>query len=519
MKIKNKVLKALAVTVAASTLFSAAACSMGGGTSDGTSNGGQTTGGTIRISLWESGWGREWLDTMATEFEKDNPEYKVKVDASASGGDITNLLPNPDQHDYDIIMGCNTDPSLYASYYELLDDVVNSKYKNESKTIGEKIGSELLSMLETSSGHYDKLCYGAGYYNIVYKTDIFEKYKYEVPKTTDQLVALVDKMRDVDEIVPFIHFTSGGYWHAMLWTWAIQYAGSESFYDMSENPTLAKLIDDENGIPQGLKVLGSILNNIKNYYTGSSGLEFSVAQSQFLAPAKKIGAEIAMMVNGGWMENELKNSEDELNDNVEVMKTPVVSSIIKKCDTINDDATLAAVIDAIDRNKTSYEGVSAEDFELIRTARGVEVTNAPGLEMCIPKYSDQKEGAKQFLRFFYSDKGLQIWFNKTHVKQFADFDDSSIQLDTSELSKFEKSQLVLSRKSVPVAEGRTHASHIIFVLGGASLTPGYDAPEYTAVMAQGSPETAEQVWTDIKANHNKNWKSYWSNAGLTAPQA
>lgn len=511
MKIRNKVVKALAVAMAMSTLGTATACSLGGG--------GETKEpGTIKITLWESGWGSEWLKAMAEEFEKDNPEYKVKWDASASGGDITNLLPNPDQHDYDIIMGCNTDPSLYASYYEILDDVVNSKYKNESKTIGEKIGPELLSMLETKDGHYDKLCFGAGYYNIIYKTDVFTKYEYEVPNTTDELVALVEQMNG--DVVPFIHFQNGGYWHAMLWTWAIQYAGSENFYDMSKNPTLAALVDDKNGIPQGLEVMGSLLNNIKNYYLGSSGLEFTQAQSQFLAPADKLGGvEIAMMVNGAWMENELKNSEDKLNDNISAMKTPVVSSIIEKCETIEDDATLSAVIDAVDKGKTSYEGVSAEDFELIRVARGVEVTNAPGLEMCIPNYSTEKEGAKQFLRFFYSDKGLKIWFEKTHIRQFADFDDSSISLDTSNLSKFEKSQFALARKSVPVAEGRTHASHDIFVLGGADLVAGYAAPGYAAALVQATPEKAADIWKAVKANQNKNWNSYWTNAGLTPPQA
>lgn len=509
MNMKRKLAKVLALAMTACTLGSATGCFLLP----------QETlePGTIYISLWDSGWGSDWLDEMAKEFSKEYPQYTVKYEASTAEGDITNLLPNPDQHQYDIIMGCNTNPTLYDAYYEKLDDVVNSRYKNESKTIGEKIGPELLSMLVNADGHYDKLCFGAGYYNIIYKTDIYENYEYEVPNTTDEFVTLVNQMRG-DDVVPFIHFVNGGYWHSMLWTWAIQYAGMKDFYSMSQNPTLAALVSDENGIPQGLDVLYALLGDINNYYTGSSGLDFTDAQSQFLAPAEKVGAEIAMMVNGGWMENELKNSEDKLNENVSVMKTPVVSSIINKCPTINDDETLSAVIDAIDKNKTSYEGVSAADFELIRTARKVEVSNAPGLEICIPNYCDEKEGAKEFVKFFYSDKGLKIWFDKTHVKQFADFDDSSIKLSTTGLSEFEKSQLELAKKSTPVAEGRPHSSHILFVKGGASLVAGYDNAGYVANMVKQPPENSKTIWANIKAKLNKDWTTYWKNAGLTAPE-
>lgn len=509
MNMKRKSAKVLALAMTVCSLGSAFGC-IGDSTPP-------LEPGTIYISLWDSGWGSEWLKEMAKEFSAENPQYKVKYEASAAEGSISSLLPNPDTHQYDIIMGCNTDPTLYDAYYENLDDVVNSKYKNESKTIGEKIGPELLSMLINAKGHYDKLCYGTGYYNIIYKTDIYEDYGYEVPNTTDELVALVDAMREEEDVVPFIHFVNGGYWHSMLWVWAIQYAGIEDFYAMSQKPTLAALSDDENGIPQGLDVLDKLLCNVDNYYTGSSGLEFSDAQSQFLSPDIG-GVKIAMMVNGGWMENELKNSEDELNQNVSVMKTPVVSAIINKCPTINDDATLSAVITAIDKNKTSYEGVSAEDFALIREARKVEVSNAPGLEICIPNYSDDIEGAKEFVRFFYSDKGLKIWFDKTHVRQFAEFDDSSIKLSTTGLSQFEESQLKLAKKSKPVAEGRPHSSHVLFEKGGASLVAGYDNAGYVARMVKQPPESAVTIWTNIKTQLNRDWTTYWKNAGLTAPE-
>ena len=56
-------------------------------------------------------------------------------------------------------------------------------------------------------------------------------------------------------------------------------------------------------------------------------------------------------------------------DTIKMMKTPVISSIIKQTSTINDDKTLSAVITAIDNGETSYPNVSAEDFQRILKAR------------------------------------------------------------------------------------------------------------------------------------------------------
>lgn len=472
--------------------------------------------GTISISLWESGWGAEWLYAMADAFNEEYPGYEMDIHASSSDGDITNQLPNPDQHEIDLFMGCNTDPELYAAYYEKLDDVVAGVNDGETRTVGDKIGSEMLSMIQNADGHYDKLYYGTGYISIMYKQDVFTAHGYEVPNTTDEMVALVEKMKS-DGVVPFIHFTNGGYWHCMLWTWAIQYAGAKDFYSLSQNPTLADLTDDENGIPQGLNALYSLIGDLDNYYSGSSSLDFSGAQSIYLSSAEEAGEEIAMMANGAWMENELKYSESDLNKTVKAMKTPVVSSIINKCTTISDDATLSAVISAIDSGKTSYSGVSEQDFNRIAVARSVEVTNAPGLEICIPNYSDNIEGAKEFVKFFFSDKALQIWFEKTNVRQFADFDDATLSYSDKNLSEFGKSQLAIMNSSNPVAEGRPHSSHKIFVAGGASLVAGFDNAGYAASMVSYPFKTDAQIWTAIKSNIESKWATYWQTAGLDVP--
>ena len=72
--------------------------------------------------------------------------------------------------------------------------------------------------------------------------------------------------------------------------------------------------------------------------------------------------------------------------------------------------------------------------------------------------------------------------------------------------------------SVPVAEGRPHSSHRIFIAGGASLVPGFDNAGYAASMVNYPPKSDSQIWTSIKQNFEKNWATYWKNAGFEVPE-
>lgn len=509
---KKKLAKAIAVAMSV--------CMLGGTVGGAVGCSGGRTDGTIKITAWKSGWGVDWLYSLAEEFEAEYPEYHVEIEASASGGDITTQMPAEGTHDYDLFLGCNSNPETYI-YYEVLDEVLDMVNPGETKTVGEKIGPEMLSMLINAEGHYDKLYYGTGYYTIMYKTDLFKKWGFKVPNTTKELAALFEDMKDCG-VVPSMHFQNGGYWHSLLWEWAIQYAGPENFYQLGADPKLSTLTDDNNGIKQGLDAMWSVLGNRKNYYQGSSSMIFTTAQTKFLLPSDRLGAEVAMMVNGSWLENEMRNSEDPLNTHIACMKTPVLSTVIDKCETINDDATLSKVIEAVDSGKTSYDGVSEADFNHIKTIRTYEVTNAPSLEFAIPNYAAGKEGAKKFVAYFYSDKGLKLFFEKTGIRQFASMDDESFVYDTTNLSEFQKSQLELMNRAKPIGEGMVHNSHEVFFLGGMSLTGNYGM-NYAGAMTNSTldypnGEPASVIWAGIKESLVTNWATCWGNAGLPVPE-
>jgi len=91
-------------------------------------------------------------------------------------------------------------------------------------------------------------------------------------------------------------------------------------------------------------------------------LTFTQAQAQLI-----LGNGL-MMVNGDWLENEMKSVEDEDENKYtfRMMNTPVVSAIIEKCETIADDATLSRVIDYVDGNLDRSEIADVSDADIAR---------------------------------------------------------------------------------------------------------------------------------------------------------
>ena len=143
-------------------------------------------------------------------------------------------------------------------------------------------------------------------------------------------------------------------------------AGGDVFFRYDEN-----MVKYE-GFLKALEFFEEMLKPA-NGYTHSKSVDFTFMdmQGQFL------GGQALMTINGDWLEREMINNYP--NAQIKMMKTPVLSSVIEKCDTINDDddATLSAVIAAIDNGATSYAGVSETDFAYIAEARNMQLVTEP----------------------------------------------------------------------------------------------------------------------------------------------
>ena len=127
-----------------------------------------------------------------------------------------------------------------------------------------------------------------------------------------------------------------------------------------------------------------------------------------------------------WLEIEMGTNFDSAN--VDMIKTPVVSSIVNRLSFGNDSSLtedqkddrlveLIKYVDAVDAGGTpalptyAAEATVENDIAIVTEARHYSyMAGGTDHQAYIPSYSQHIREAKEFLKFMYSDRGLQIYY-------------------------------------------------------------------------------------------------------------
>ena len=526
---KKTFVKLASAVLSALMIFSVAA-----GCSKSTEREVSNTATDIQVGYWNAGLGRAWLDKIIEQFETEYPQYDVTLQASAVLTEINANLMRETSDTVDVYLTYFTD-SNYEKYYSCLDeDLLDKSYGSETKTLRQKFNQDILDQEKRSDGKIYTLSYGGGYSSICYNTDIIDGTTYEVPNTTDELEILTFRLQG-NNITPWVHFAPEGYAQYLASAWQAQYDGLEYFNNnfltltdpvTGESPSKDVMLKKD-GRWEAIQTMASIfmpdtvLNN-------SNTMNHTNAQTRFLA------GDAAMMINGMWMMNEMEYSGK---DNISMMRTPVISSIVDHCDSIKGesggtaDRELSALIDDIDavtdgektRELTGDDSatvtgdgfnVTEKDYKRVQEARNIMYSNAVEHSLMIPTYTVAKEGALLFAQFLFSDEALKIYFDETHFSYPVYFSDESITLDQSSWSGFEKQLYQYYLTSIPVSN-RTCSRSAIFALGGTDDCANVQI--INQLTARGAAKkTADQIWAQIETAINDDWATWMSDAGLTA---
>lgn len=364
---------------------------------------------TLNIRVFEGGYGTDWINALKDEFVKENPDITVKVYPSTLRnqiqGDI-NVTKAEDQK-YDLYFSDYSDAMTHPDKYVELTDVYNYKSPGDDKTIGEKMNPFIMDNY-SHDGKYYYMNWGTTYYGIVYNTEILKDYG--IPRTTDELLELCAKLKQKG-IDSFIFGSDTNYWDEIYHDWWAQYSGREKYNlywegRVEKDGIYTSEIFEDRGRLEALKVIEEIITYDNGYIDlNSSGYGYMVAQKKFLE------GSCAMMVNGGWLENEMSDIFPNGSPvSLDFMDLPVISSIADNLSTVNDDETLRQVIDYIDGKAVQLpSGVSEEDAETVRVARNVQMLSGVIDIATIPATAYNKDLAKTFLKFMYSDKGIDIY--------------------------------------------------------------------------------------------------------------
>lgn len=337
--------------------------------------------GFLTDSLW---------DTFFKGFQEDHPKWKIKRDLNPKATDISQArLLSGDPAPFYLSAGAGLSPqqAIKQGLLSPLDDLFKSKAYDSDKTV-EQVMMESFRNHTVVNGKPYTFIYRYATNGILYNAKMFEQHGWKVPATWEEFLALCETIK------------SAGITPLMLSGKISQYPA-----DMFIAPTLATLgggqayIDKmhrfEEGafkndvMKQALERFTSLL--AKGYFKKDvAGLDHTQSQMEFLQ------GRSAMLLMGSWFEGEMK---DSIPAGFEYKLFPVPAR--------------ASASDPI------YLPITALGFTLTK--------------------SKQSQEAKEFVRYFFSDK-----FMKQYVEGFGE----ALVTNTDALAKVDASKLSVGAKSI-----------------------------------------------------------------------
>ena len=437
---------------------------------------------TLNIMILHKGYGFKWLEALKGGFEKANPGVTVNLTTISKADIIKSDLKNYKKSDFDLYFdisntGMASLVQEYSTYYggnqalRPLNDVLNAEIPGEGITVKEKMYDSVLigyqhtgrDTADVADDVYYGLPYVTGamglYYNETVINEALGEGNWEVPNTTDELIALCEKLKAAGchILLPGSLDQYAKSFFLVNWT---QYEGIENylkFFDgigfdsaRGRETTKSSLIYQQKGRLESMKVAFDLLDPDNGFVlpnTAEIGVNnLNDYQKRFVDSKNKL----AFYFCGDWLMQEIQDNSGtgSTASVVKMMKTPVISSIIDSTNgysvdnevrlpNVNDDATLSAVIDYVDGiSDTLPAGVTDSEAEFIRSARNTMGSNNDIHSVYAPAFSNAKTLANKFLIYMASDEGIQI-FKDNCIGGFAPYQYTYEGLSVTEQSIYD----------------------------------------------------------------------------------
>lgn len=515
---------------------------------------------TLEVYLYNAGYGEDWcqdlLDAFAAEawVQEKYPDLTIAFEPDETSSRAQELLAASERaNKYDLVMGTGLESLLGpdAQALDLTEVVYESQVPGEDILFKDKL---LPSYLESAAYKgragseeepaYYQVNWASGMTGIIYnetklnalKTDVLKNVlPNDVPNTTDELLAVLRAVKDANgansaytETSSFATYGASSYAHYLYYIWWAQYETSDeyiNFYNGIDSATESRspAIFLQDGLLEALSVLETI------YYrdNGYVWINPNTGREAYRETQNRVQLGNALfMANGDWADNELATLREGLieqngsADEIKMMRTPVISSIIDHTPSIPDDKTLSAVVAAIDAGETSYDGVDPDDFAIVKAAREVVYSIGPGHNAFIPSYAAGKEVAIDFLRFMATDKAQEIYIRSTNGASLPFKYDLKAKNEAlyNEISPMQQDRIdYFAEMEVNVLPSQ--ASFPLVRYGGLSLmasgnpledfTEAHDKGQYSSV-AEMAHQREYNYWS---SEGNANFKNCLSQAG------
>ena len=438
----------------------------------------------LRIIVRNAGFGDAWIYELETIFEAEHPEVDVDITSLYEANTlIKNHLESKKNND-DIYISIGSDWKSYAAqgYFAELDSYLDDTV--DGVTLRDKVADEYSESIyftkSDGSQHCYRLPWTSGIGGIYYNKKMFEEYGWEVPTTYEELLALCEQIvsenRPVkgskkDAVKPFAYTGANtDYFDYTVFDWWAQIVGkdaineflkyeSSSNYDVSTNDTY-KALKTATKYWQGLFINENGSGESKYVVANSKSKTAENAQKEF------INGYAAMMFNGDWLYNEIKNygiSQD--NFELGLMKTPVIKEA--NANYVN----------------TSY--VIGEDQYIV-----------------IPKTSTKVDLAVEFIKLMVSNQGSTIFTEKANGFLAYDTDFSDANINDSFINDVITLRSTYTSKFTSYSPNRKYLCNYIDIWCTSALRPYLGLLNGTTSL----DNSFSNIYTTAKANWN-DWTS------------
>lgn len=517
---------------------------------------------TLEVFATNAGYGIQWLVDLLNAFKEEDwvkekypnlqiPDLEnnlvncidsvtIPADKVASGAGANSA---------DLIISCqpantqyNAKDSAGNGYFEELSDVYDSEVPGETGVkVKDKMDSVVYDQLlvtksDGTSGYY-AMPWIRGTTGFFYNKTRLESIvgaDYELPRTTDEFISLagvvdaaVKKQNKSDGAFVLDNVYLGGV--PVMW-WA-QYEGYENYSKYWECKVYSEDIDDyiysadifkQQGRLEALDVMQKLLgaDNNSDYVALTSHTDTFMTRQTYLA----WGERGVFTDNGDWFLNEMSGYLRE-DQTVDMLRIPVISSLVDKLSSVNTDAQLSLVVSYVDEDKTYEEAKAAysaaghgdltqADYERVFEARYI-INRMTGHEIFIPSYANGKEVAKDFLRFMATDKAIRI-FTKAGSGYVSPFnaDVSDLYGEFNAVGKTHHDWMKHAVELPALSSYRT------YMFGGLTAWGKYSHSLGSAVAPydKGAFRSAETLYNDIittyTANNGASFELILVNSGL-----
>lgn len=434
----------------------------------------------LKIMMLAKGYGTEWLRAAADAFEKKHEGVTVDITLVNSMEVMQTDIKNSEYCDTDLyfdIVELSGHKLLeeYKYAYENsqamrdMTELYNTKIPGEDVTYGEKMNDSIRwactvdgrNTEDTSDDTHFFVPYVTGamglYYNETVIDNALGKGNWEIPNTTDELIALCNRLKEKGcEIM--LPGSLDAWTSSMYLSWWAQYEGQENYKKFYEGTGFEKnsgmeaeyssSILEQPGRLAALETSYDLISYEKGF-APKNAVEINVNNlNEYQTRFTLSKYNYAFYAIGDWLMQELENNSTIESDSViKMMKTPVISSIIdsvnsysrgqeKRLPNITSDEMLSKVIDYVDGKGELPAGVTEEEVAVVKEARNAMGSKALEHVAYAPTFSNAKELADEFLLFLASDEGIQV-FKDNCIGGFAPFDYEYKNLDVTEQSVYE----------------------------------------------------------------------------------